>query len=157
MKASEWIDRLKQAKGWDSDYRVSKELGLSRQTVSKYRSGTSSTMDEESAVKVAGALGEAPEVVLLDQVVERSHNEQAKTALGGLLKRLGGVAAGLCMAVGVVSAPSPAEARTATTPAADSASSVYYVNLKKWRRAMSRTTVRISKPLRPSPFLKPFG
>ena len=131
MKASEWIDRLKQAKGWDSDYRVSKELGLSRQTVSKYRSGTSSTMDEESAVKVAAALGEQPEVVLLDQVVERSQNEAAKSALGSLLRRLGGVAAGVVVAVGAVSGPSPAEARTASTMTpADAGSSVYYVYIQ---------------------------
>lgn len=132
MKAAEWIDRVKTAHGWDSDYKVSKELGLSRQTVSKYRSGTSTTMDDESAMKVAGALGEKPEIVLLDQTMERTKNDEARHALGGLLKRLGGVAAGLVVAVGVVSGPSQAEARTAYPSSAGDGSSVYYVYKQKY-------------------------
>lgn len=133
MKAAEWIDRVKKAHGWDSDYRVSKELGLSRQAVSDYRVGRS-LMDDDAAVKVAGALGERPEIVLIDQAVERSKNEAARTALSAALKRLGGVAAGVCMAVGAVSAPSPAEARTASPSPASSASSLYIMLSKSKRR-----------------------
>lgn len=112
MKAAEWIDRVKSVKGWDSDYRVAKELGLGRQTVSTYRNRPS-TMDEDTAVKVANALGEAPELVLLDQAMERSKSDEARTALAGLLKRLGGVAATVAMAAGIgagMGAPTPASA-----------------------------------------------
>lgn len=126
MKASEWIDKVKTTHGWESDYKVSKELGLSRQTVSDYRHKTP-TMDEETAVKVAAALGAAPELVLIDQAIERSKSEPARIALSAALKRLGGVAASLAMAVGVVSAPSPAEARAASPSGAGNTSSVYYV------------------------------
>lgn len=105
MKAAEWIDRVKIAQGWDSDYRVSKELGLSRQTVSKYRSGTSTTMDDDAALKVAAVLGAAPEVVLLDQAIERTKSTEAKAALAGLLKRLGGAAASILLAAGMTIFP----------------------------------------------------
>lgn len=128
MKSSDWIDRLKAERGWDSDYRVSKELGLSRSAVSGYRNGKY-TLDEETALKVADALGEAPEIVLLDQTMERMKTPEAKSALSAALKRLGGVAAGLVVAVGVVSGPSQAEARTASPSSADAGSSVYYVKL----------------------------
>lgn len=80
MKAAEWIDRVKAARGWDSDYRVAKELKLSRQTVSDYRSRTPS-MDEDTAIKVAAALGERPEAVLLDQYAERTKNPEVRSAL----------------------------------------------------------------------------
>lgn len=89
MKAAQWIDRVKTRNGWESDYRAAKELGLSRNTISTYRGGRSDTMDEDTAVKVAHALGEPPEAVLLDQLAERTKNDEARTALAGLLKRLG--------------------------------------------------------------------
>lgn len=87
MKAAEWIDRVKKMRGWDSDYRVAKELGLSRTTVSKYRTRTP-TLDEESAIKVAGALGERPEAVLLDQYAERTQNPEVRSALQDAARRL---------------------------------------------------------------------
>ena len=104
MKAAEWIDRVKTAHGWDSDYRVAKELGLSRSTVSKYRTHPT-TMDDDSAVKVAEALGEKPEIVLLDQTMERSQSVAAKSALAGLLNRLGGAAASILLAAGMTVFP----------------------------------------------------
>lgn len=104
MKASEWIDRAKSVNGWDSDYRAAKELGLSRATVSKYRSRTP-TLDDESAMKVATALGAAPEIVLLDQAIERTKSTEAKAALAGLLKRLGGAAASILLAAGMTIFP----------------------------------------------------
>ena len=52
MKAAGWIDRVKAAKGWDSDYRVAKELGLTRSTVSFHRKGHS-TLDEDSGSPVS--------------------------------------------------------------------------------------------------------
>lgn len=122
MKASEWIDRVKSVKGWESDYRASKELGLSRQAISDYRVGRS-LMDEEAALKVADALGQSPEIILIDQAAERMKSPAAKSALAAVLQRLGGVAAGLVVAVGVVSVSSPAEARTASPTSTNSPAS----------------------------------
>jgi predicted transcriptional regulator len=87
MKAAEWIDRVKTVKGWDSDYRVAKELSLSRATVSKYR-GPTTTFDEETAIKVATALGEKPEALLLDQFAERVKDQAISTALHNIARGL---------------------------------------------------------------------
>lgn len=87
MKASDWIDRVKTAKGIDSDYGVAKALGLHRATVSKYRHSTP-TLDEDSAIKVANALGERPEAVLLDQFAERTQDADARSALLKAAQRL---------------------------------------------------------------------
>lgn len=81
MKAAEWIDRVKTQQGWDSDYRVAKELGLSRNTISTYRGGRSQTMDNETAAKVAAVMGENPAAIIIDQVAERSKDPEISTAL----------------------------------------------------------------------------
>lgn len=78
MKAADWIDRIKVAKHWDSDYRVAKELGLSRNTISTYRGGRSNTMDEETSFKVATSLEIDPVFVLVDQALERTKNEDIR-------------------------------------------------------------------------------
>lgn len=111
MKAAEWIDRVKAAKGLTSDYGAAKELGLSRALVSKYR-GPTSTFDEETAIKIAHALNIDPAIILADQAMERAKNDEARSAWSAILERLGGVAAGLLIAVGA-SAPSPAPAAQA--------------------------------------------
>lgn len=81
MKAVEWINKVKLAKGWESDYRVAKELGLSRNLVSTYRAGRAQTMDEDTAEKVAQALGISPVAVIIDQVAERSKKPALSSAL----------------------------------------------------------------------------
>jgi transcriptional regulator with XRE-family HTH domain len=80
MKAAEWIDRVKVKRGWESDYRAAKELGLSRNTISNYRVKTP-TLDEETAIKVAGALGMNPAGIIIDQVAERSKDAAIRSSL----------------------------------------------------------------------------
>lgn len=110
MKASDWIDRIKSEKQIPSDYAASKALGLGRAAVSKYRC-QGLTFDEDTAIKVAELLGERPEVVLLDQILERSKNDAARSALGRVLKGLGGTMCGVVMTVGLWGgSPAPAEA-----------------------------------------------
>lgn len=87
MKASEWIDRVKAAKGWDSDYRVAKQIGIKPNTISMYRAN-GSPMAEDIAIKVAQALGERPEAVLLDQFAERTKDAVVRTALFDAARRL---------------------------------------------------------------------
>lgn len=94
MKAADWIDRLKAERGWDSDYRAAKELGVSRNTISNYRSKPNTTLDDETAVKVAEALDVEPEIIVIDQVAERTKSEPARAALSGLLRKIGGKALG---------------------------------------------------------------
>lgn len=87
MKASQWIDKIKTTKGWDSDYRVAKELQLSRNTISMYRTKTP-TMDEETSIKVASVLGMSPVGIIIDQVAERSKDESVRSALSKVAGQL---------------------------------------------------------------------
>ncbi len=88
MKAGQWIDRVKTAKGLPSDYAVAGLLGLSRFTVSGYRQRPDATLDEEIAYKVATALEIDPAAVILDQVAERSKVPEISAALHRLANQL---------------------------------------------------------------------
>lgn len=81
MKAVEWIDRVKAAKGWTSDYFAAQQLGITRGGMSNIRTGESLTLGEATALEVAKALGERPEAVLLDQYAERTKNPEVRSAL----------------------------------------------------------------------------
>lgn len=87
MKAAEWIDRVKKTHGWESDYRVAKELQIRPQTVSNYRV-TDRTMDDDISIKVAAALGERPEAVVIDQYAERTKDPALRAALHDAAKSL---------------------------------------------------------------------
>jgi transcriptional regulator with XRE-family HTH domain len=89
MKAENWIDRVKAVKGWETDYRVAKELGLSRSAVSGYRSKTP-TLDEETALKVAHALDVNAAIVLADQAIERARTQEARKAWNAVLQAIWG-------------------------------------------------------------------
>lgn len=88
MKAADWIDRAKKMHGWASDYKAAQELGLSRNAISNYRGGLRLTFDEDTSIKVAEALGERPEAVLLDQYAERTKTPAVRTALLDAARRL---------------------------------------------------------------------
>lgn len=100
MKAAQWIDRVKQVKGWDSDYRVAKSLGFKGNTISMYRAH-GGTMDDTICMKVAQALEIDPALVLTDQAMERAKDAETRSAWSAVLQRLGGVAAGVLAVVGV--------------------------------------------------------
>jgi len=107
MKAAEWIDRLKTVKGWDSDYRVAKELGISRTTISNYR-GRQSTLDEDVALLIAKLLDIELIDVLLDQAAERAKTVAARKAFADAITRFGGKVASILLAATIVSAAAPA-------------------------------------------------
>lgn len=136
MKAADWIDRVKRQRGWDSDYRAAKELGLSKNLVSMYRTRTP-TMDDETAVTVAKALEIEPELIILDQVAERSKNLEAKAAIARVLQRIGGVVTAFLVACGLWTPP-PADAGPAVfdiTPVTSSASAMNIVST--WLRSLA--------------------
>lgn len=101
MKAAEWIDRVKLSKGWESDYRAAKELGITRGGMSQIRTGDTTTLREDTALQVAHALNVDPAIVLVDQAQERAKDSEARSAWSAVLERLGGVAAGLLVCLGV--------------------------------------------------------
>lgn len=81
MKAAEWIDRAKKARGWESDYRAAQELGVTRSAVSKYRSAATATLDDDVAIRVAEAIGVNPAGIIIDQAAERQKSPAIREAL----------------------------------------------------------------------------
>lgn len=149
MKAADWIDRVKKARGWESDYRVAKELPISHPTISRYRNKPESTMDDETAVKVAAALGAEPELIILDQVAERTKSEPARAAIARALKRLGGVAAGVVLAAGLT-APPPAAA-AAKAPATGASEGLRIMSNRSRRRRALAAVASLLQSLTPAP------
>lgn len=88
MKAAEWIDRVKAAKGWPSDYKAAQELGITKGAMSQIRTGDSLTLGEGTAIKVAEALGVDPAGIIIDQVAERSKDAGLSTALHRVARQL---------------------------------------------------------------------
>lgn len=72
MNTVEYVEALKKRLGIDSDYALSKALGVSKQSVSRYTKGTGH-FDDEVAIRVAAILGMHPGLVMLDM-----HRERAK-------------------------------------------------------------------------------
>lgn len=88
MLASEWIDRVKKAHGWTSDYKAAQELEITRGSMSEIRNGHTLTLREDTAIKVAKALGAPPEAVVLDQYAERTKAPEIREALRAAAHRL---------------------------------------------------------------------
>lgn len=80
MKAFEWIDRVKNARGIESDYAAAKALGVTKQAISTYRA-KGSTLDENAAISVAKLLGIPPTGVVLDQAAERTKSPEIRATL----------------------------------------------------------------------------
>lgn len=87
MKAYEWIDRLKVSKGLQSDYAAAKSIGITQSAISKYRS-RESTLDEETAAKIASMLGVNPAGIILDQAAERTKSPEVRTTLAKVARDL---------------------------------------------------------------------
>lgn len=87
MKAIEWIEQMKKALHLPSDYAAAKRLGINKSTISIYRS-RGSTLDEETSIKVAEALGVAPASVILDQMAERVKTPEVRATLLAEARRL---------------------------------------------------------------------
>lgn len=87
MNAYQWIDRVKAAKNLTSDYAAAKYLGLSQPTVITMRR-RGSTLSDETAIRVADALGLNPAGVLVDQLAERSKDAAVRSTLAREVERL---------------------------------------------------------------------
>jgi transcriptional regulator with XRE-family HTH domain len=141
MKAANWIDQVKTRHGWTSDYRAAKELGLSSRTISAYRTRTP-TLDDESAVKVATALGIDPAAVLADQAMERARSEPVRKAWLGILDKLQGATASILLTgcIGTIAALSGANSAQAATKNVANGHATQYTSYSKRRRKASWLT-----------------
>lgn len=113
--ANRYIDLVIERLQLPSDYACAKALDLTPQAVWKIRAG--GAMSATTAAKIAEILELEPLKVISEIEHERSADE--------VWKRIAkGVAAGVLVAIGGISAPSPA-------PAAEVGTSVYYVKSRR--------------------------
>ncbi|MFZ6732249.1 helix-turn-helix domain-containing protein [Undibacterium sp. Ji42W] len=75
MKTIEYLNAAKKHLGVESDYALAKRLGVTKQAIGAAMSGKS-TLSDETAVKVAQALGIHAGLVLLDMHRERAHTPE---------------------------------------------------------------------------------
>jgi plasmid maintenance system antidote protein VapI len=95
------LNRLAEKLGGASDYRLAKELRVTRQAVSKWRLGEN-FMTDGPAVHAAMILGEKPEVILALLGAERTQDAEARKVWTNLARRLQrGAAAGIVTALGI--------------------------------------------------------
>lgn len=87
MKAYEWIDRLKVEKHLPSDYAAAKALGITQSSVIKMRA-RNSTLDEETAARIASLLGVNPAGIIIDQVAERTKSPEVRSTLAKMADQL---------------------------------------------------------------------
>ncbi|HEX5129602.1 MAG TPA: helix-turn-helix domain-containing protein [Usitatibacter sp.] len=105
---AELLEAVKRRHGIASDYALAKILGVSRQTISAYRSGT--TLGDQIAMKVADELGVDRAAVLAAMAAERTRDAAVRSAWAAAVKKLGGVAAAVAMMLGGGPTPPPASA-----------------------------------------------
>lgn len=77
MKASAYLDALQQKLGVKSDYALMKHIGVSKQSLSKYRQDMGG-FDDEVCIRVAEILGMHPAAVMLDMHKERSKTPEVR-------------------------------------------------------------------------------
>ena len=108
------LDRLAEKLGGASDYRLAKELRVTRQAVSKWRLGEN-FMTDGPAVHAAEILGERPEVILALLGAERTQDPDARKVWTNLARRLQrGAAAGIVTALGIAAFLNSHAVRAAT-------------------------------------------
>ena len=100
----EFLDELKARKGGISDYAVAKILGVTQQTISKYRVGKD-YLGDSTAIRVAELLEINPAIVVSAVHAERSKSEQEKAVWREIFEKLGGVAASVVIGIAAYSLP----------------------------------------------------
>lgn len=78
MKTVDYMDRVMREKGIPSDYALAKVLGVTKQTVSRYRLGITQ-FDDSVALRVAELLDIEPGIVLIDMHAERTKNDDVRS------------------------------------------------------------------------------
>lgn len=98
MTTLELLDELKSLNNNASDYRAAQIIGVKPQTVSKWRT-QGSIPDDDTAVRVADALGVQPEYVLACVHAERCKTPQARSAWLHIAAAFGTAAAFVFIAI----------------------------------------------------------
>lgn len=101
-----FIDELKARKGGISDYAVAKILGVTQQTISKYRVGKD-YLGDSTAIRVAELLEIEPAIIIASVHAERAKSESEKAVWREILEKLGGVAASVVIGIAAYTLPAP--------------------------------------------------
>lgn len=104
MKSADYLDAVKQRHGLESDYRLSKVLGVGTSTISNYRSGRS-IMDATMCVRIAELLAVPAIEVIAAAEIERATRPEVKRVW------LRYAAAVALVVVGLSGAPTPSQAQ----------------------------------------------
>lgn len=83
----EVLDQAKRALNITSDYRLAIMLGIGESALSNYRQGRS-LPDEKAAAKLAAAMGEKPDLLLVEIQAQRVKDLESKAMWMNLAKRL---------------------------------------------------------------------
>lgn len=126
----EFLDAVKAKHGITSDYALSPVLGITRSAISKFRNGKD-FLGGETAVKVAILLDIDPGIVLAAVAAERAKTEAEKAAWKSIYEKLGGIAAGLVVALALGSSPTPSFAEQEQNPFNNN---IHYTKLRKRNR-----------------------
>lgn len=116
---SDYLREAKKALGVSSDYALARELGLTRAAVSHYSCGRR-VMDDDTALKVAEAIGVHPIEVLAAAHAERARTAEQRGLWEKVMREYGGKAAALLLAAGLYGSPAPSQASVSTSPILDS-------------------------------------
>jgi len=98
MNTIQYIDAVKARYNWESDYKLAKEMQVSRARISNYRNGKQG-MDESMCLKVASLLKINPAAVLIDITAERTKDAKAAKILHKTAKQLTGAAASIFITI----------------------------------------------------------
>ena len=125
----DYLNAVKAKTGAVSDYALAKELGISRQAISKYRN-LGESFSDKTAIKVAQILEIELSEVLISAQIESTKNDTVRSAYKSIFERLGGVAASVLVATTLFSNPAPVKAATGN----DFVNDVYYVKSRKRKK-----------------------
>ena len=114
----ELLDSISRRLGDASDYRIAKELGVDKATVSRWRVGKG-TMSDGTALRVAELLGDNPAHVLAAIHADRTDSPEARKVWRKLAASLGTTSAGLMGAALLLTHSGAAHATTLAQGAID--------------------------------------
>lgn len=98
------IDMARQVQKVPSDYKLALTLGIGGTALSNYRNGRSFP-DEKACVKLANAMGEDPDLLVVEMQAQRAKTDEARTVWLNIAKRLqiGASSISLMLAIAMVS------------------------------------------------------
>lgn len=99
-------------------------------------------MEESIAVKVAHELQLNPALILTDQAMEKSKDQEAKSAWCAILEKLGGVAVSVLLTAGILGAiawtPDAKAIQRSQIPSKTPVDSIYIVSSRTRKKRRSR-------------------